>query len=789
MDEVKPRGTGGFWERLLGLRAGAVDPDAAAQPLEPRMMLAVIPRVGNTLPLAPPGFAAVTVAPDNVRLAWTAPGTNATGYRIMRAGATGDFTQVGSVASRTQLSFIDTSVRSNTPYRYQIVSLSGAAASTPSAVASVWTPLFTPTNFRTTVVSSTNVTLNWQARDPSATSYIIVRSTNGGSFMPLRVVSGGSITSYVDTTVTWGTNYAYRIQATAGTKASAVSNPVTAVVPVQAPANLRAVPGVTSMNVSWTPAGSRVASYVVQRSSEGGAYTTIATLGGTVGAFTDNGVIGGIRYNYRVTANAPNVPSGVSETPSVFAAIRAATRVTATASGTRAVVAWVDTNGSSVSYVVQRSTNGTAFTDAAQVAAGAAKTWTDPNASAGGSVWYRVVAMKSGLTPATSAAIMFTPASGGGGGSGGGSGGGGGSQVAVTTRHGNELVVTTTGGTAAIRASASGSTMTIMAGTTVVAQVAMPSSLFIYDRGGTRAITIDRSVTTRTIISSVGGAASTITSSGTNVSAWIDTTDAFTGTGTVHRVGTLAGNVSKAVGASLPNPTDSGGTMVINASLFGSGPLASDVNQGAVGDCYYIAALAAFATSRPSVIQEAAVDMGDGTYIVKFTRAGSPVFVRVSSQIPTAGGSNFRYARPGAAGTVWVPIMEKAFAYFRSGANTYASINAGWMGEAYTALGVNSSTVWLNTSVTEQSLFTMLSGDMAAGRAVTFGTFSTSPNLVGGHAYSLVSAVRDAGGIARYTVRNPWGVSGTSIENSGGYATLTFEQMKANFNAGVRAVA
>lgn len=783
MHEVKPRGTGGFWERLLGLRAGAVDPDAAAQPLEPRMMLAVVPRVGNTLPTAPPGFGAVTVAPDNVRLAWSAPGANATGYRIMRAGATGDFTQVGTVSSRTQLSFIDTSVQSNTPYRYQIVSLSGSVASAPSAVASVWTPLFTPTNFRTTVVSSTNVTLNWQARDPSATSYIIVRSTNGGAFMPLRIVSGGAVTSYVDTTVTWGTAYAYRIQATAGTKGSAASNPVAAIVPVQAPANLQAASSATSINVSWTPAGPRVASYVVQRSSEGGVFTTVATLGGTVGAFTDGGVIGGVRYNYRVIANAPNVPAGISETPSVFAAIRAATRITATASGTRAVVAWADTNGPSVGYVVQRSTNGTTFADAAQVAAGAAKTWTDPNASSGGSVWYRVVAVKSGLTSATSSAVMFTPASGGGG------GGGGGSQVEVATRHGNELVVTTTAGTSAIHASASGSTMTIMAGTTVVAQVAMPSSLFIYDRGGTRAITIDKSVTTRTVISSVGGGSSTITSAGTNVSAWIDTTDAFTGTGTVNRIGTLAGNVSKAVGASLPNPTDSGGTMVINASLFGSGPLASDVNQGAVGDCYYIAALSAFAASRPSVIQESAVDMGDGTYIVKFTRAGSPVFVRVSNQIPTAGGSNFRYARPGAAGTVWVPIMEKAFAYFRSGANTYASINAGWMGEAYSALGVNSSTVWLNSSVTEQSLFTMLSSDMAAGRAVTFGTFSSSPNLVGGHAYSLVSAVRDAGGIARYTVRNPWGVSGTSIENAGGYATLTFEQMKANFNAGVRAVA
>ncbi len=780
MHEVKSRAVGGFWERVLGLRAGAADPDAAAQPLEPRVMLAVVPRVGNT-PLAPPGFAAVTVNADNVRLAWAAPGANATGYRIMRAGSTGDFAQIATISSRTQLSFIDTSVRSNTAYRYQIVSLNGAAASAPSQVSSVWTPLFTPTDFRTTMVSSSSVTLNWQARDPSATAYIIVRSTNGGTFMPLRVVSGGSITSYVDTTVSWGAVHAYRIQATAGTKGSAVSNPVTAAVPVAPPANLRALPASTSIGLTWTAAGSRVASYVVQRSVEGGTFATIATMGGTVGAFTDNAIVGGIRYNYRVVATAPNVPSGTAETPSVFASIRAATRVTATASGTGAVVAWTDSNGASVRYVVQKSSDGTTFSDAAQIAAGAAKTWTDTSASAGGSVWYRVVAMKTGLTSAISAPVMFTPASGGGGGSGTG--------VTITTRHGSELVVTTSGGTSAIRASVSGATMIITAGTTVVAQVSMPSALFIYDRGGTRAITIDKSVTVRTIVSSVGGAASTITSAGTNVSAWIDTTDAFTGTGVVNRIGTLAGNVSKAVGASLPNPTDSGSTMVINASLFGAGPVASDINQGAVGDCYYIAALAAFATSRPSVVSEAAVDMGDGTYIVKFTRAGSPVFVRVSNQIPTAGGSNFRYARPGAAGTVWVPIMEKAFAYFRSGANTYASINAGWMGEAYSALGVNSSTVWLNSSVTEQSLFTMLSGDMAAGRAVTFGTFSTSPNLVGGHAYSLVSAVRDAGGVARYTVRNPWGVSGTAIENATGYATLTFEQMKANFNAGVRAVA
>ncbi|MEI7658098.1 MAG: C2 family cysteine protease [Phycisphaerae bacterium] len=781
MHEVKPRVKGGFWDRLLGLRAGSSDPDAAAQPLEPRVMLAGGPRVGVTQLLAPAGFAAVTVNADNVRLAWSAPGVGATGYRIMRAGATGDFTAIASVSSATQLSFTDTAVQSNTAYRYQIMSLNGTNASAPSAAASVWTPLFTPTEFRTSIVSLSSVAMTWQARDPSATSYIIVRSTSGGAFMPLRVVSGGSTTSYVDTTVAWGTVYAYRIQATSGTKASAISASATAAVPALPPANLQAQAGPTAINVSWTAGGARISSYVVQRSLEGGPYTTVATLAGTAAAYADNGVIGGARYNYRVTASVPGVPSSVADASTVLSTIRPTTRITATASTSGAVVAWADTNGAFVGYAVQRSSNGTTFDEVAQVAAGAAKTWTDADLPSGGSVWYRVVARRTGLASVTSSPVIFTPGSSGGGGADSG--------VAVSIRYGNELVVTTSGGTSAIRASAVGSTLSITAGTAVIAQVAMPSSLFIYDRAGTRAITIDQSVTTRIIISSVGGAASTITSSAANVSAWIDTTDVFTGTGTVNRIATLAGNVSKAVGASLPNPTDSGGTMAVNASLFGSGPTAGDINQGAIGDCYYIASLAAFATSRPNVVRESAVDLGDGTYIVKFIRSGSPVFVRVSNQVPTAGGSSYRYARPGAAGTVWVPIMEKAFAYFRSGANTYASISGGWMGEVYSAMGVNSSTIWMNTTVTEESLFTMLSSDMAAGRAVTFGTISSAPNLVGGHAYSLISAVRDANGVARYTVRNPWGVSGKAIENSSGVATLTFEQMKANFNAGVRAVA
>ena len=74
--------------------------------------------------------------------------------------------------------------------------------------------------------------------------------------------------------------------------------------------------------------------------------------------------------------------------------------------------------------------------------------------------------------------------------------------------------------------------------------------------------------------------------------------------------------------------------------------------------------------------------------------------------------------------------------------------------------------------------------DLNAGDPVTLGTPMSPPDLVGDHAYTLVSISVNSNGVAHYLVRNPWGVSGDEIENSQGYATLTYAQMVANFNEG-----
>src|SRR5262249_54757801 len=150
---------------------------------------------------------------------------------------------------------------------------------------------------------------------------------------------------------------------------------------------------------------------------------------------------------------------------------------------------------------------------------------------------------------------------------------------------------------------------------------------------------------------------------------------------------------TKALSASLKNPTDAGATTAVHASLWGDGPAMSDVNQGSIGDCYFLSSMAAFAQYKPSQLQESAVGLGDGTYCVRFFSGSNPVYVRVNDTFSTGGFDGYKFAYPGTNGSIWAMVMEKAFCEFRTGANTYASINSGWMGSVYSALGVTSNTI------------------------------------------------------------------------------------------------
>ena len=109
-----------------------------------------------------------------------------------------------------------------------------------------------------------------------------------------------------------------------------------------------------------------------------------------------------------------------------------------------------------------------------------------------------------------------------------------------------------------------------------------------------------------------------------------------------------------------------------------SGPNADDVFQGSTGDCYMMARLSAIADANPEFIRKMVVDLGDGTYAVRFYRNGQPEYVRVDADLywdPVSGKPI--YAKLGRQESIWVPIVEKAYAFWRYQQGSYESISGG----------------------------------------------------------------------------------------------------------------
>ena len=222
------------------------------------------------------------------------------------------------------------------------------------------------------------------------------------------------------------------------------------------------------------------------------------------------------------------------------------------------------------------------------------------------------------------------------------------------------------------------------------------------------------------------------------------------------------------------------------------GPLADDVSQGYVGDCYFLATLSAVAKTNPNLIRQSVADLGDGTYAVRFVQdVGSgprDVYVRVDADLPTWSWGALAYADLGAQGATWVAIMEKAWAFFRYDEGSYESISGGWMSEVFTALGRNSE--WLWSAQSTDALVSWIEGELAQGKAVTIATQwnQTCSLMIGGHAYSVDRVSRDGQGNVSVVVRNPWGVDGGTLSGANdGYVTLSAAQLASCFMAGTSA--
>jgi hypothetical protein len=225
-----------------------------------------------------------------------------------------------------------------------------------------------------------------------------------------------------------------------------------------------------------------------------------------------------------------------------------------------------------------------------------------------------------------------------------------------------------------------------------------------------------------------------------------------------------------AIGESNLNPTYKTATL----PLFGTSgtPSYLDVNQGYLGDCYFVSSLGETALQDPSLIENMIKSDGNGAYSVCFYVNGQADYVTVNSELPYMGGgydwangSTLEFAN----GPVeWVALVEKAFAELN--AQTAAANYGGHpTGDAYEDL--NGGTAVALSEITDEtfntynltskestaslaSLMSTLSTDFKAGDEIILSTPNVdNGNLVGDHMYMITGVNASAGTIS---IQNPW---------------------------------
>jgi len=195
-------------------------------------------------------------------------------------------------------------------------------------------------------------------------------------------------------------------------------------------------------------------------------------------------------------------------------------------------------------------------------------------------------------------------------------------------------------------------------------------------------------------------------------------------------------------------------------SLFGESPLYNDIRQGYIGDCYFMAVLSSLAHTDLDILKQAITELGDGTYAVRYITShnGEEFYYRIDGELPGYGYP--RYARI-VNNKIWVPLMEKAYCFFRYGQNSYASLAGGWMTSVYPqitggAVG-NGQLYEYKTNKNYVDMVNMIQEYIDAGHSLSIATGSDSP-IVSNHAYVILSAEETASGCF-ITIYNPWGSS------------------------------
>eukprot|EP00826_Nyctotherus_ovalis_P043558 TRINITY_DN45_c0_g1_i4.p1 TRINITY_DN45_c0_g1~~TRINITY_DN45_c0_g1_i4.p1 ORF type:complete len:779 (+),score=212.20 TRINITY_DN45_c0_g1_i4:210-2546(+) len=184
---------------------------------------------------------------------------------------------------------------------------------------------------------------------------------------------------------------------------------------------------------------------------------------------------------------------------------------------------------------------------------------------------------------------------------------------------------------------------------------------------------------------------------------------------------------------------------------------ADDIEQGVLGDCYLLAAVAALA-EFPGRVQQLFLQQernNAGCYVVRLFICGQYVNIHVDDYFPIDP-----YKRPAFAGSkgqeLWVMLIEKAWAKLHG---AFAVIEGGDSRESFAAITGAPVEYYKHKDLSNEELWKLISTADEANCVMCTGASDDVKGIVGAHAYTLVNVfefTNKGENVRLVQIRNPW---------------------------------
>lgn len=211
-----------------------------------------------------------------------------------------------------------------------------------------------------------------------------------------------------------------------------------------------------------------------------------------------------------------------------------------------------------------------------------------------------------------------------------------------------------------------------------------------------------------------------------------------------------------------------------NPQLFCDGIDPNDINQGALGNCWFLAAIASVA-ENPALIRRLFATKEyntHGLYQLWICKNGEWVKVTVDDYIPCYPNGGPMFCRA-SGDELWVLLLEKAYAKVHG---NYCQLRAGFVSHGmedltgaptrdyrfpkerhnYDAIKDFAEDLWQKLTYADNRGWIMCGGTPGVDKFTEGGGPNETHGIVPGHAYSVI-ACKEYEGIRLMNIRNPWG--------------------------------